>query len=47
MPTLIRLVAILAVLAGLGYAALYALANFIVPEPREMTQTIPAQRFGK
>jgi phage shock protein PspC (stress-responsive transcriptional regulator) len=47
MPTLIRLFVILAVLAGLGYAALYALANFIVPEPREMTQTIPAQRFSK
>lgn len=47
MPTLIRLIVILALLAGLVYAGLYALANFVVPEPREMTQTIPAQRFAK
>jgi hypothetical protein len=38
---------ILLVLGGLGYAGLYALANFVTPESREMSQTIAAQRFNK
>jgi len=35
-----------AILAGLGYAALWALATFVEPQPREMSQTVPAQRLN-
>lgn len=39
-----RILLTLAVLGGLGYAALYALATFIEPEPREMVITIPTPK---
>ena len=45
MPTLFRFLAIVAVLAGLGFAAMFALATFVDPEPREMTVTIPASKL--
>jgi hypothetical protein len=35
------------VLAGIVYGALFALANFVNPKPREMTVTIPADKFLK
>ncbi|MEZ5840404.1 MAG: histidine kinase [Hyphomicrobiales bacterium] len=37
MPTLFRFVATLAVLAGLVFGAMVALAMFVEPKPREMT----------
>ena len=37
MPTLFRFLVVVAVLAGLGFAAMFALATFVEPEPREMT----------
>ena len=45
MPTLIRFLVIIAILGGLGYAAMYALATFVKPEPREMSSTIPNSRL--
>lgn len=45
MPTLFRFLVIVAVLAGLGYAGLWALATFVEPQPREMTVTIPNSRL--
>jgi hypothetical protein len=47
MPSLIRLLAILGILAGLAYAGIWALANLIQPETREITITIPSDRIGK
>jgi hypothetical protein len=47
MPSLIRFVVVVGVLAGLGYGAMWALANLVEPEPREMTVTIPQERLGK
>jgi len=44
-PTLFRFLVIVAVLAGLGYAGLWALATFVEPQPREMTVTIPNSRL--
>lgn len=41
MPTLFRLLTILCVLAGLAYAALFALANFVTPRQTEMTVEVP------
>ena len=45
MPTLFRFLFVLAVLAGIAYAAMFALATLVEPEPREMTVTIPASRL--
>jgi len=35
MPSLIRLLVVLAILGGLGYGALWALANLVEPQPRD------------
>lgn len=45
MPTLFRFLAIVAIVGGLGFAAIYALATMVNPEPREMKVTIPASRL--
>ena len=47
MPTLLRLLVILGVLAGLTYGAMFTLANYIQPKPREITVTIPPERLLK
>ena len=44
-PTLFRFLLTLAILAGLGYAIVFALATFVEPQPREITVTIPANRL--
>ena len=45
MPTLFRFIAVLAVIGGLAFAAMLALATFVEPEPREITVTIPSSRL--
>ncbi len=47
MPSLIRFLVIVAIIAGLGLAGMWALANLVEPQPREMTVTIPQDRLGK
>ncbi|WP_202911183.1 hypothetical protein [Ancylobacter sp. TS-1] len=47
MPSLIRLLVILAVLGGIGYGTLWAFANLVQPQVREMSVTVPADRFVK
>ena len=47
MPSLFRFLTVGAVIAGLIYGAIFALANFVNPKPREMTVTIPADKFLK
>jgi hypothetical protein len=47
MPSLIRFLAAVAILAGLAFAGLWGLANLVSPQPREMTVTIPQDRIGK
>lgn len=46
MPTLFRFLTILAVLAGLAYGAMYALAVLVKPNTGEMTVRIPAERLN-
>jgi hypothetical protein len=41
MPSLLRFITILGVIGALAYAVLYSLANFVTPQPREITVTIP------
>jgi hypothetical protein len=43
MPTLIRLVVILLVLAGLAYGAMFALVIMVQPNEKEVTVRIPAR----
>jgi hypothetical protein len=45
MPTLFRFLAVLAVIAGLALAAMFALATLVEPEPRELTVSIPASKL--
>lgn len=47
MPSLFRFLTIVAVIGGVIYGAIFALANFVSPKTREMTVTIPADRFQK
>jgi hypothetical protein len=47
MPTLFRFLLAVLVLGGLGYGAVYALANFVNPKPREITVTVPHDRMMK
>ena len=45
MPTLFRFLAVIAVIGGLAFAAMFALATFVEPEPREITVTIPNSKI--
>ena len=47
MPSLLRFLTILAVLGGLGFGAVYALATFVKPATREMVTPVPLTRIGQ
>ncbi|MBX9822949.1 hypothetical protein [Afipia birgiae] len=47
MPTLFRFLTVVAVLGGLIYGGIFALANFVNPKPREMTVSVPPDKFLK
>lgn len=47
MPSLFRFLTVIAVIVGVVYGAIYALANFVNPKPREMTVSIPPDKFQK
>ena len=47
MPSLIRFLVVVALLAGLVYGGLYAMANFVKVKPREITQTITLPKAEK
>ncbi|WP_425373352.1 histidine kinase [Microvirga flavescens] len=44
-PTLFRFLVVIAILAGLGLAAVFVLATFVQPDIREITVPIPANRL--
>jgi hypothetical protein len=44
-PTLFRFLLVLLVLGGIGVGAMVALATFVKPEPREMSETISPMRL--
>jgi hypothetical protein len=43
-PTLFRFFLVVAVLAGLGFAAMFSLATFVKPDPREITVPVQTHR---
>jgi len=47
MPTLFRFLTVVAVIGGLIYGGIYALANFVNPNPRDMTVTVAPDKFIK
>jgi hypothetical protein len=47
MPSLIKLLAVVGVLVGLAYGAMFALVTLVDPKPREMVVTVPPDRFIK
>lgn len=46
MPSLIRFLVLIGVLAGIGYGSMVALAVLVDPTPREMTVRIPSERMN-
>jgi hypothetical protein len=47
MPSLIRLLTLVGVLGGLTYGGMFLLATWFDLKPREITVTIPPDRFAK
>lgn len=47
MPSLMKLLAVVGVIAALGYGAMFALATFVDPRTRQMVVTVPPDRFVK
>ena len=47
MPSLFRFLTVVAIIVGIVYGAIFALANFVSPKSREMTVNIPPDRFLK
>ena len=47
MPTIFRFAVVAAVIAGLCWAALYALATLLEPAPREIVVPVPPSRHAK
>jgi hypothetical protein len=47
MPSLLRLLTVLAILCAIVYGGLYSLANFVQPKPREISVTISPAKFFK
>jgi hypothetical protein len=47
MPSLLRFLTAIAVIAGIVYAGMFALATMVEPQQRDMTVTIPPDHFVK
>ncbi len=47
MPSLFRFLTVVAIIVGIVYGAIFSLANFVHPKPREITVTIPPDKFLK
>jgi hypothetical protein len=47
MPSLFRFLTLIGVLGGLTYGAMFMLATWFDPKPREITVSIPPDKFAK
>jgi hypothetical protein len=47
MPSLFRLLTLIGILGGLTYGAMFMLATWFDPKPREITVSIPPDKFAK
>lgn len=46
MPTLFRFLTIIAIIAGIVYGAMYALATFVEPRTGEITVRVPPEKLN-
>ncbi len=47
MPSLLRFLSVVGIIGAIGYASVFALAYFVKPSPREISVTLPQDRFYK
>jgi hypothetical protein len=47
MPSLLRFLTVIAILCAIVYGGLYSLAHFVQPNPREITVSVPPDKFFK
>ena len=47
MPSLFRFLVFIGLICGIAYVAVFSLANFVNLQPREITVTIPPDKFLK
>jgi hypothetical protein len=47
MPSLFRFLVFVCIIGGLVYVTVFALANFVKTQPREIIVTVPADKFLK
>ncbi|UUP17163.1 histidine kinase [Nitratireductor thuwali] len=47
MPTLFRLLTVIAILVGLVYGAMFALVTFVEPKQAEMSVRVPPERLKR
>jgi hypothetical protein len=47
MPSLFKFLVFVGLIGGIGYVAVFALANFVKHQPREIVVTIPPDKFLK
>jgi hypothetical protein len=47
MPSLFRVLLFVGIVSGLGYGVMFLLATYVDPTPREMSATVPPDRFIK
>lgn len=47
MPSLFRFLVFVALIGGLAYFGVFALANFVKYQPREISVTVPPDKFVK
>ena len=47
MPSLIRFLTAIGILCGLLYGGMFALANLYEPKQREMSVSVPQDKFAK
>ena len=47
MPSLFRFLTLIGILGGLTYGAMFMLSSWFDPKPREITVSIPPDRFAK
>jgi hypothetical protein len=46
MPSLVKFLVVVGVIAGAVFGGMWALATFVEPTPREITVTVPPERFA-
>jgi hypothetical protein len=47
MPSLFRFLSVVAIICAAIYGTIFALAHFVEPKPREITVSIPPDKFFK